>query len=136
MKSRFYQRPYQLEKPAECVPLSPDISSLLFFFWNLLNEDTYTEGFKTIKEMRTPSYSEVGHPHSQIGTKSLADPGTIRLPAVTLRKKAQTGPFTLNAADGQPRIGMINDIKILLCHFIGNHVIHHFWKCDDKHKNH
>ena len=121
--------------PAECVPLSPGVSSLHFFFWNFLNEDIYADDFKTIKELKDAIVSELGHSHSQIVDKSHTDQVTIRLPAVTLRKRAQTGLFTLNAADGQPRVGMTNDIAYLLCHFIGNGMIFHFWKCDVRYKN-
>ena len=50
----------------EHFSLSPDISSLHFFFWNLLNEDAYTDVFKIIKELKDAIVSELGHSHSQI----------------------------------------------------------------------
>ena len=71
-----------------------------FFFWNFLNEGIYANDFKTIKELKEVIVSELGHSHSQKVGKSLTDQGTFRLPAVTLRKRAQTEPFALNAADG------------------------------------
>ena len=92
--------------PAECVPLSPGVSSLHFFFWNFLNEDIYADDFKTIKELKDAMVSEIGHTHSQTVDKCLTDPGTTRLSVLTMCKRAQTGSFTLNAADGQPRVGM------------------------------
>ena len=49
---------------------------------------------------------------------------------VARRKRAKTGSFTLNATDGQPRVGMTDDILNLLCHFIGHRIISYFWKCD------
>ena len=95
---------------AECAPPSPDINSLHLFFWNFINEDIYADDFKTVKELNGTIVNELGHSHSQTVDKSLTDQGTICLPAVTLCKRAQKGVVTLNAADGQPRIGMTDDI--------------------------
>ena len=117
MESRFYQGPYQLQRPAECVPFSPDISSLHFFFWNFHHENIYTDDFKAVKELKNVVVGELGCSHSQIVDKSLTDQGTIRLPAVTVRKRTQMGSFTLNAADGQPKVGKTDDIVNLLLPF-------------------
>ena len=70
--------------------------------------------------------SKLDHSPSQIIGKSLTDQGTNLLPGVTLRKRAQTGSFTPNAADGLPRVGMTDDIVNLLCHFIGKKMISRF----------
>ena len=43
--------------------------------------------------------TEFGHPHSQVVEKALTYPGRICLLAVTLRKGAQMGSLTLEAAD-------------------------------------
>ena len=72
---------------------------------------------------------------SQMVDRAITDPGTVRLLAVTLRKRTQTGSFTINVADGQPRIGAADDLVNLLCHFIGNRMIPRFWRCDIKHKD-
>ena len=53
-------------------------------------------------------------------------PKSVCLPEVAERRRAKTGSFTLNAADGQPRVGMSDDIVNRLCHFIGNRMISHF----------
>ena len=103
MKSCFYQRPYQLEKLAECVTLLPDIS-LLHFLLNLPGEDIYIDDFKTIKGLKDATVCELGHCYSQIVDKSVTDQGPVRLPAVTLRKRPQTGSCTQNAAGGHPRV--------------------------------
>ena len=52
--------------------------------------------------------------------RAIADPKNVRLPEVTLRKRAQMGSFTISAADEQQRLRMVNDIVDLLCHYIGN----------------
>ena len=90
-----------------------------FCFWNFIDEDVYAEYFRTIKDLEDAIVSELGQPHSQT-VDCITDQGTIRLPAVTLHKGAQTGLFILSAADGQPRVGMADDMVNLLCHFIGN----------------
>ena len=69
---------------------------------------------------KSTNVSELGHLLSQMVDKAIAAPKNVRLPKVTLRKRAQMGSFTLSAADGQQRLGMVNDIVDLLCHYIGN----------------
>ena len=101
----------------------------------LLSEETYAADFKTIDELKDTTDSGIGQLHLKINVKALTDPGTIRLPEVTLRKKAQTGSFTKNTADGQRRVGMTDDVLNLPCHFIGNIMISLFWKCDVKYTN-
>ena len=85
-----------------------------------------------MKELRGATVSELGHSHSQIGVKSLTDTGTIHLPAMTAQDSSNRVIYS-DAADGEPRVGVTDDIVNLLCHFIGNGIIPHFWKCDDKH---
>ena len=48
--------------------------------------------------------------------RPLGIPKRIFLPEVARRKRAQTGSFSLNAADGQPRLGVTDDIVNLACH--------------------
>ena len=110
-------------------------SPLHFFFSNFLSEDIYTDDSKTIKELKNIIVSELGHLYSQIIGKALTDLETIRSPAVTLHKRAQMGSLTLNAADGEPRVGMASEIANQLCHFIDNRMLSYFWKHDDKYKN-
>ena len=71
---------------------------------------------RQLKKGRTPFVSEFGHLPSTVD-KALTDPGTIRLPALTLRDKARTVSFTLNAADGYPRVGVADDKVNLLMPF-------------------
>ena len=89
---------------------------------------------KTIKEPKNTSFSELGYLFSQISEKAIAE-AEERLPAGGCRRKrAKTGSFTLNAAEGQPIVGMTDDIVNLLRYFIGKGRISHFWNCD-KFKN-
>ena len=48
---------------------------------------------------------------------------SVCLLGVTWRKRAQTGSFIPNAADGQARLGVTEDIVNLLCHFVCNRTI-------------
>ena len=73
----------------ECFPLSRDISAL-HFFWNF-KEDIYADDSKTAKELKDAIASRLGHPPAQIVDEDITDPETVRLPAVTLCKGAQTG---------------------------------------------
>ena len=61
---------------------------------------------KLKKKMEDAVVGELSYLPSQEVNKSPTDSGIFRLPAVTLRKGAQTGSFTLNAADGRPRVGV------------------------------
>ena len=54
-----------------------------------------------------------------------------RLPAGGgLAKRAQTGSFSIKAADGQPRLGVTDRMVNLLCHFTGNLMMPYFCKCN------
>ena len=84
------------------------------------------------KSWRTPSSANLVTPNHKQSTR----PSQIRGQSISRQwscARAQTGSFALNAADGQPRVGMADYIANLLCHFIGKR-ISHFWKCDVKHK--
>ena len=76
---------------------------------------------------KSTNVSELGHLLSQMVDRAIADPKNVRLPEVTLRKRAQMGSFTISAADEQQRLGMVNDIVDLLCHYIGNSMSPHFF---------
>ena len=67
--------------------------------------------------------------------RAITGPKNARVLDVTLRKRAKMGPFTLTLADGKPRVRATDDIVNQLCHFIGNRMIPHFWKCDAKYKH-
>ena len=64
----------------------------------------------------------------------LQKPKSVCRPEVTRRERAKTESFTLDAADGQPRVGMTVGIADPSCHFLGNRTIPRFWKCDVKYK--
>ena len=63
-----------------------------------------------------------------------ADAGECCLLEVARRERAQTGLFSINAANGQPRLGMTDGILNLLCHFIGNLMMPIFCECDIYHR--
>ena len=86
--------------------------------------------------MKDTNFSELGHPLSEMADRAITGPKNASLLDMTLRKRAQMGPFTVTLADGKPRVGATDDIKNLLFHFIGNRMIPHFWKCDVKYKHH
>ena len=77
----------------ECLPLPLNISLLHFFFWEF-KENNYAGDAKTIRGLKDATVSEL---ISQAVNKSLTDLGMACLPAVTLRKRAEKGPFTLNS---------------------------------------
>ena len=72
------------------------------------------------KYLKDTSVSEPGHLLSEISDKAMQMPESVCLLEVARRERAQTGLFSINAANGQPRLGMTDDILNLLCHFIGN----------------
>ena len=51
--------------------------------------------------------------------RAIADTRSAGLPDVTLFKRAETGSFITNTADGQPGLEVTDGIVNLLCHFIG-----------------
>ena len=90
---------------------------------------------KTIKGLKNTNVSELDYLFSQIFEK-----GDCRCRKASVGRRwpdvrAKTGSFTLDAADGKPRVGTTDDIVNPLCHFFGNRTIPHFWKCDVKYTN-
>ena len=55
-----------------------------------------------LSELKDTDDRDICHLLSQMADKAIADPKNSPLPKVTLRKRAQTGSFTLYADDGHP----------------------------------
>ena len=70
---------------------------------NFLSKDIYAGDSETIKTLKDAILRELGHLTSPIVDKAITDQGTVNLLAVTQRKRVQTGPFTLNVADGKSK---------------------------------
>ena len=106
-----------LKSAVEC-PCSHPTSVPLLLLWNFPEERICADTPQTIRGLKETSVSEFGHLPSQISDKTIAD-AEERLSA--RRKRAQTGTFSINAPDGQPRLVVTDGIGVnLLCHFIGN----------------
>ena len=76
------------------------------FFWNFPGERTWTDNLKTIKLLKTPKSTNSVTSFHSYPTRPLQMLHSVCLPGMTWRKRAQTGSFTPNAADGQPRLGV------------------------------
>ena len=88
----------------------------------------YFQDYQTVKKNIT--FSELSYFFHKYPKRLLQMPKSICLPEVAVHKRAQTGPFALNASDGQPRVGMTDDIVYLLCYFIDYRMLFHFLKSD------
>ena len=100
LRSRFRCRPYQLKKCLSAFRFH-STRHQHFFPGSFLNEDTYADDSRTITELMNAIFIKLGHLTSQIVDKAITDLGTVRLLAVTLRKRAETGSFTLKCCWSQ-----------------------------------
>ena len=123
------------ERAVECVSLPSNIRPLEFYFWASQRNASVPVLPRLLKSWKTPVLANLATFFHKYPKRSLQKPKSVCLPEVARRTRAKTGSFTLSAAYEQPRVGMTDDLVNLLCHFIGNRMISHFWTCRVEWKN-
>ena len=98
------------------------MNPLLFFFWSFLKEDIYADEFKTTRVE--------GHHHQRVRSTTFTNilQELLRsgdsLPSGVNLREAQTGSLTLNLADGQPRVRVLDDRPFVPFHWYKLHKYH------------